>query len=106
MSRIGKEPVQLAEGVTAGIAGQKVTVKGKLGELSYVMHDGVAAKVEGEKVLVPGTTVICALGQRPRWNVVEELRDCAPWVRVIGDANAVGTITKATYQGHHAALDI
>jgi hypothetical protein len=27
-------------------------------------------------------------------------------VRVIGDANAVGTITKATYQGHHAALDI
>ncbi len=61
---------------------------------------------EGEKVLVPGTTVICALGQRPNWNTVEELRDCAPWVRVIGDANTVGTITKATYQGHHAALDI
>ena len=61
---------------------------------------------EGEKVLVPGTTVICALGQRPRWDVVEELRDCAPFVRVIGDANSVGTITKATYQGHHAALDI
>ena len=61
---------------------------------------------EGEKVLVPGTTIICALGQRPRWNVAEELYDCAPWVRVIGDANAVGTITKATYQGHHAALDI
>ena len=61
---------------------------------------------EGEKVLVPGTTIICALGQRPRWNVAQELYDCAPWVRVIGDANAVGTITKATYQGHHAALDI
>ena len=61
---------------------------------------------EGEKVLVPGTTIICALGQRPRWDVVKELYDCAPWVRVIGDANAVGTITKATYQGYHAALDI
>ena len=61
---------------------------------------------EGEKVLVPGTTVICALGQRPRRDVVDELYDCAPFVRVIGDANAVGTITKATYQGHHAALDI
>ena len=60
-----------------------------------------------EKVaLVPDTTVICALGQRPRWNVAQELYDCAPWVRVIGDASAVGTITKATYQGHHAALDI
>ena len=35
MSRIGKEPVKLADGVTATIAGQKVTVKGKLGELSY-----------------------------------------------------------------------
>ena len=42
------------------------------------------------------TTVICALGQRPRWNVAQELCDCAPRVRVIGDANAVGTITKAT----------
>ena len=50
--------------------------------------------------------MICALGQRPNWKTVEELYDCAPWVRVIGDANAVGTITKATYQGHHAALDI
>ncbi len=72
-----------------------------------VTKDGIWCQTkEGEKVLVPGTTVICALGQRPRWNTVEELRDCAPWVRVIGDANTVGTITKATYQGHHAALDI
>ena len=61
---------------------------------------------EGEKVLVPGTTVICALGQRSNSKTVEELYDCAPFVRVIGDACSVGTITKATYQGHHAALDI
>ncbi len=52
MSRIGKEPVQLAEGVTAGIAGQKVTVKGKLGELSYTMHEGITAKVEDGKIVV------------------------------------------------------
>ena len=52
MSRIGKEPVTLAEGVTATIAGQKVTVKGKLGELSYTMHDGITAKVEDGKILV------------------------------------------------------
>ena len=47
MSRIGKEPVAIPAGVTVTVDGQKVTVKGKLGELSYVMHDGVAAKVEG-----------------------------------------------------------
>lgn len=52
MSRIGKEPVALVDGVTATIDGQKVTVKGKLGELSYTMHDGITAKVEDGKVLV------------------------------------------------------
>ncbi len=52
MSRIGKEPVKLAEGVTASVEGQKVTVKGKLGELSYTMHDGITAKVEGGEILV------------------------------------------------------
>ena len=52
MSRIGKEPVALPAGVTAKVEGQKVTVKGKLGELAYVMHDGITAKVEDGKVVV------------------------------------------------------
>ena len=52
MSRIGKEPVKLADGVTAEIAGQTVTVKGKLGELSYTMHDGITAKLEDGKIIV------------------------------------------------------
>ncbi len=52
MSRIGKEPVVLPAGVTATVAGQKVTVKGKLGELSYVMHDGITAEVKDGKVVV------------------------------------------------------
>ncbi len=52
MSRIGKEPVKLVEGVTAVIEGQTVTVKGKLGELSYTMHDGITAKLEDGVVKV------------------------------------------------------
>ena len=52
MSRIGKEPVTLVDGVSCAVDGQKVTVKGKLGELSYVMHEGISAKVEGGKVVV------------------------------------------------------
>ena len=52
MSRIGKEPVKLADGVTATVAGQLVTVKGKLGELSYTMQDGITAKVEDGQVRV------------------------------------------------------
>ena len=77
-------------------------------------YKGIEVTTEGiwcetknnEKVLVPGESVICALGQRPNSKAVEELYDCAPFVRVIGDACTVGTITKATYQGHHAAMDI
>ena len=60
----------------------------------------------GQKVLVPGRSVICALGQRARTDVVEELQDAAPFVRVIGDASKVSTITNAVYWGYHAALDI
>ena len=60
----------------------------------------------GEKQLVPGTSVICALGQRSRTDVVEALMDTAPYVRVIGDAARVSTITSAVYWGYHAALDI
>ncbi|MCI8592870.1 MAG: FAD-dependent oxidoreductase [Lachnospiraceae bacterium] len=61
---------------------------------------------DGKEVLVPGSTVICALGQRSRTDVVEELLDAAPFVRVIGDAAKVSTITNAVYWGYHAALDI
>ena len=72
-----------------------------------VTKEGIWCQTKGgDKVLVPGTTVICALGQVPNSKTVEELYDCAPFVRVIGDACTVGTITKATYQGYHAALDI
>ena len=72
-----------------------------------VTEDGiVCADQEGNEVLVPGRSVICALGQRSRTDVMEELRDAAPFVRVIGDAARVSTITNAVYWGYHAALDI
>ena len=52
MSRIGKEPVKIAEGVNVAVDGQVVTVKGKLGELTYTMQDGITAKVEDGNVIV------------------------------------------------------
>ena len=72
-----------------------------------VIQDGVVCEdKEGNEVLVEGASVICALGQRSRTDVVEELSDAAPFVRVIGDAAKVSTITNAVYWGYHAALDI
>ncbi|MBE7723377.1 MAG: FAD-dependent oxidoreductase [Enterocloster citroniae] len=61
---------------------------------------------DGNKQLVPGKSVICALGQRSRTDMVTELQDAAPFVRVIGDAAKVSTITNAVYWGYYAALDI
>ena len=80
----------------------------------YTNHKGLRVTAEGiwcenengEEVLVPGKTVICALGQRSRSDVVDQLRGTASFVRVIGDAERVSTITNAVYWGYHAALDI
>lgn len=72
-----------------------------------VTDEGVVCQDKnGTEVLVPGGSVICALGQRSRSAVVDELRDATPFVRVIGDAAKVSTITNAVYWGYHAALDI
>ena len=53
MSRIGKYPVIVPDGVTVTVNNNVVTAKGKLGELSYSFDDGhVAAKLENNSVVV------------------------------------------------------
>lgn len=72
-----------------------------------VRSDGILCEQkDGTQTLIPGTSVICALGQRSRSAAVEALRDSAPYTAVIGDASRVSTITNAVYWGYHAALDI
>ena len=72
-----------------------------------VTDEGVLCKTDtGEEILIPGTSVICALGQHSRTSLVNSLRDSAPYIAVIGDASKVSTITNAVYEGYHAALDI
>jgi large subunit ribosomal protein L6 len=44
MSRIGKKPVAIPAGVTATLSGQKVTVKGPKGELSFTCPDQIAVE--------------------------------------------------------------
>lgn len=46
MSRIGKNPVAVPDGVELQINGQDVKAKGKLGELSLTVHDDVAVALE------------------------------------------------------------
>ena len=52
MSRIGKKPVRVPQGVTATVDGQTVTAKGPKGELKFVVNDEVLVKMEGSEIAV------------------------------------------------------
>ena len=72
-----------------------------------VTDEGVVCKdADGSEVLIPGKTVICAVGQRANRADVDALRFSAPFVREVGDCIRPANITKAVYEGYHAALDI
>jgi 2,4-dienoyl-CoA reductase-like NADH-dependent reductase (Old Yellow Enzyme family)/thioredoxin reductase len=100
-ANIRHRPILLKE-----IENNKIHVHTGYRGLCVTKEGVVCADADGEEQLVPGTTVICALGQLARRKVVEELIDCAPYVAQIGDCVHPSTITTAVYQGYHAALDI
>ncbi len=52
MSRIGKSPIAIPQGVTVAIDGQKVTVKGPKGQLERTLRPEVTVKQEDGKILV------------------------------------------------------
>lgn len=52
MSRIGKKPVAVPDGVTPTVDGQQVTVKGPKGMLSTVLVEQVAARLDEDGILI------------------------------------------------------
>ncbi|MBA3519319.1 MAG: 50S ribosomal protein L6, partial [Rhizobiales bacterium] len=52
MSRIGKKPVPVPNGVTANVEGQTITAKGPKGQLSVVLVDHVAAEMGDDGISV------------------------------------------------------
>jgi large subunit ribosomal protein L6 len=52
MSRIGKNPVSIPQGVTVEVAGQTLTCKGKLGTLKLPLSSEISAAVEDGKVVL------------------------------------------------------
>lgn len=52
MSRIGKRPIVILDGVDVKIDDGKVIVKGPKGELSYELHPDVTVKQEDSQILV------------------------------------------------------
>ena len=52
MSRIGKKPIEIPQGVEVKIEGQKVTVKGPLGEEVVNVRPEIAVKVEENQIVL------------------------------------------------------
>ena len=74
---------------------------------SRITGEGLYAKTsEGDEVFFPADTIILATGQRARRSEAVTYSDAAPRVFWVGDCTQARTIVQATYQGHHAALDV
>ena len=56
MSRIGKQPIEIKEGVTVDVADSKVLVKGPRGELDFKLPKVVKAEVADNKVNLTRST--------------------------------------------------
>jgi large subunit ribosomal protein L6 len=52
MSRIGKLPIEIPQGVDVNISGQTITVKGSLGTETVTIREEISAKVEDGKIVV------------------------------------------------------
>ena len=50
MSRIGKKPITIPEGVTVNVDGNHIVVKGPKGTLERDLSPKVAVKVDGNKI--------------------------------------------------------
>lgn len=55
MSRIGKKPVSIPDGVKVDISGRTITVEGKLGKLTYEHRPEIKVALEDD-----GKTVVCS----------------------------------------------
>lgn len=56
MSRIAKHPIKLPAGVEAKLAGKKLTIKGKKGELTYTVSNDISAEVKDNAVVLGKAT--------------------------------------------------
>ena len=61
MSRIGKKPIPLPEGVKFNVAGRAVTVEGKLGKLEYSHRPEISVSIDDD-----GKNIVCSRASEDR----------------------------------------
>lgn len=56
MSRIGKKPIPLPNGVDVNVSGSTVKVKGPKGELTHAVYEGMKVRVENGEIVIERPT--------------------------------------------------
>ena len=107
MSKIGEQPVELTDGVSATIADAAVTIKGPNGELSIDIPKGITVKQEENTLVV--TRVSDARKVRGLHGLIRSLIANAvqgvvtPWEKHL---EVVGTGYKVKLQGQDLVFDV
>ncbi len=107
MSRIGLTPVEVPEGVSIDLAGQVMTAKGKLGELSLTFVDDVEPSLEDGKLWVK--PVNDSLRARKMWGTYRSLAgNLVQGVHegFTKDLQIVGVGYRAQIQGNDVVLQL
>jgi large subunit ribosomal protein L6 len=107
MSRVGKYPVEIPQGVQVAIAGRLLTAKGKLGELKLELTEHIEATVEGNHVSVKPKTE--AQQARMMWGTTRALIACMVKGVSTGYEKSMeitGTGFRAAVQGKNLELNL
>ena len=107
MSRVGKNPVEVPQGVTIDVVGGAATVKGKLGTLKLPISTQVEVKVEGGKVSV--TPLNESKQARMSWGATRaNLRNMVEGVSkgYVKNLEITGTGYRAAVQGKNLQLQM
>lgn len=89
MSRIGKQPIDLPEGVSVRVEGSVVKVKGPKGELEYVVHPDIGVKLNEGRL-------VCSVGRASR-------RAAALWGTT---RSRLANIVEGVSQGYRKELEL
>jgi large subunit ribosomal protein L6 len=107
MSRVGKNPVPIPQGVNVALAGQTLTAKGKLGSLALALSPEVTASIEDGKVWIKprsGTKRARTLWGTTRALVNNMVTGVEKGFTVNLEINGVGY--RAAVQGSNLALQL
>ncbi|MDI2112421.1 50S ribosomal protein L6 [Commensalibacter nepenthis] len=107
MSRVGKNPVQIPQGVQVTLVNGNMTIKGKRGELSIPVSEHVETKIEDNQVVVsPKSKAIAA---RAMWGTTRAL--VANMVHGVSEGYSktleiTGTGFRASVQGSNLVMNL